>query len=61
VTPKEWDAVYQLIEWASLQAYKRGQEDQKAGKTEDESRFKLNKASRLTLKTGMEKALRKTR
>jgi hypothetical protein len=58
MTPKEFEVVVATIEHAMLEAYRRGQADHAAGKVEEEPRFRLSRASRLQLKTGMEKALK---
>ena len=58
MTPKEFEVVVATIEHVMLAAYQRGQADQAAGKVEDEKRFHLSRASRLQLKTSLEKALK---
>lgn len=57
MTPKEYEIVYATIEHAMFESYRRGRADQAAGKPEEEeTRFKLSKASRLLVKTNLEKA-----
>lgn len=58
MTPKEFEVVCATIEHVMLEAYRRGQADQVAGKVEDEKRFHLTRASRLQIKTNIEKALK---
>jgi hypothetical protein len=56
MTPKELQVVYDTIEHIMQEAYRRGQEDQAAGKAVEPDRFRLSKASKLTIKTNIEKS-----
>lgn len=59
MTPKELEVVYGTIEHVMQEAYLRGRADAEAQKpVPEDAKFKLSKASRLTIKTNIDKALK---
>lgn len=59
MTPKEYDAVVQLIEHTAEQMYKRGYAEGKAGKPPTDQPFTMSRETRLLIKTNIEKSLKK--
>lgn len=59
MTPQELELVYQTIEHVAEQYYRRGQTDQKVGKTLENKAFLLNRNSRLSIKTSFNKSTQK--
>lgn len=56
MTPKELEITYHVIEQLAEEFYRRGQQDQLAGKTLETKDFALSKARKLELKTFYSKA-----
>lgn len=58
MNPKEYEVLYGTIEHLAEHFYRLGQEDQAAGQTRKAEDFKLGRASKLTIKTKFEQALK---
>ena len=58
-SPQQLDLVYGAIEHVAEHFYRLGQADQQAGKSLKTEEFVLSKASRLRIKTDLNKSLNK--
>jgi hypothetical protein len=58
LSTKLLEVLYATLEETAKQAYLMGHRDAKAGKPERDSGFKMSRATRLTVKTALEKQLK---